>query len=480
MSDPTGLDAARLHGLLARREIGCRDLLSAFLERIGRVDRKLNACLRINPDAERQADEADGEYAAGRGGPLTGIPIAVKDNICTAGIETSCGSKSLAGYLPPRDATAVARLRAAGAIILCKTNMDEFGMGSSTENSAFGPTRNPWDTERVAGGSSGGSAAAVAARMAPLALGSDTGGSIRQPAAFCGVYGLKPTYGRVSRFGLVAYGSSLDQIGPMAGTATDAAALLQCISGADPNDMTAAAEAAEEIEDYPAACSKGVRGMTIGIPMEFFEEPLDPEIASAVHSAAARLRELGGSTREVSIPHARYALPAYYLAATSEASSNLARYDGVRYGLRAAGVRDLLDMYRRSRSAGFGEEVKRRIMLGTYALSAGYREAFYEKAQRLRAMLRESFAGLFAEGVDLLLTPTTPTTAFKLGEKTADPLAMYLSDIYTVTANLTGLPALSFPLDLSGSGLPIGGQLIAPPFKEALLLRAAASLEGSR
>ncbi len=477
MSDPTGLDAARLHGLLARREISCRELLSSFLDRIDGANRKLNACLRINPDAERQADEADGRFAAGEAGPLTGIPVAVKDNICTAGIETSCGSKSLAGYVPPRDATAVVKLRAAGAVILCKTNMDEFGMGSSTENSAHGPTRNPWNTEHVAGGSSGGSAAAVAAHMTPLALGSDTGGSIRQPAAFCGVYGLKPTYGRVSRFGLVAYASSLDHIGPMAATTVDAAALLQCISGADPNDMTASAE---QIEDYPAACTKDVRGMTIGIPLEFFEEPLDPEIASAVRSAAARLRELGGSTREVSIPHARYALPAYYLAATSEASSNLARYDGVRYGLRAGAVRDLLDMYRRSRSTGFGQEVKRRIMLGTYALSAGYREAFYDKAQRVRAMLRDSFAGLFAKGIDLLLTPTTPTTAFKLGEKTADPLEMYLSDIYTVTANLTGLPALSFPLGLSTSGLPIGGQLIAPPFKEALLLRAAASLEGSR
>jgi aspartyl-tRNA(Asn)/glutamyl-tRNA(Gln) amidotransferase subunit A len=477
MSDPTALDAGRLRGLLARREIGCRELLSAFLERIDRLDGELNAYLRLNPDAERQADEADRAYAAGTAGPLAGIPVAVKDNICTAGLETTCGSKSLSGYLPPRDASAVARLRTAGAIVIGKTNMDEFGMGSSTETSAFGPTRNPWDSERVAGGSSGGSAAAVAARMAPLALGSDTGGSIRQPAAFCGVYGLKPTYGRVSRYGLVAYGSSLDQIGPIAWRAADIAAVLQCISGPDENDMTASSA---ETEDYTAACSRKVQGMTIGIPREFFEDPLDPEIASAIDSAAARLVESGCSTREVSIPIARHALPAYYLAATSEASSNLARYDGVRYGLRADGVRDLLDMYRSSRSAGFGQEVKRRIMLGTYALCAGYREAYYEKAQRVRALLQASFMELFAGGIDLFLTPTTPTTAFRLGEKTEDPLEMYLSDIYTVTANLTGLPALSLPLGFSGAGLPIGGQLIAPPFEEGRLLAAAATLEESR
>jgi aspartyl-tRNA(Asn)/glutamyl-tRNA(Gln) amidotransferase subunit A len=355
--------------------------------------------------------------------------------------------------------------------------MDEFGMGSSTENSAFGPTRNPWDTERVAGGSSGGSAAAVAARMAPLALGSDTGGSIRQPAAFCGLYGLKPTFGRVSRYGLVAYGSSLDQIGPMAGTAADVAAVLRCISGPDRKDMTTTET---EIDDYPASLSRSVQGLTIGIPREFLEDPLDPEIAAAIRSAAARLRELGGTTREISIPLLRYALPAYYIVATSEASSNLARYDGVRYGLRAGGVRDLLEMYSRSRSAGFGQEVKRRIMLGTYALSVGYREALYDKAQKARAMLRRAFDELFDGGVDLLLTPTSPSTAFRLGEKTADPVEMYLSDIYTVTANLTGLPALSIPLGTSGAGLPIGGQLIAPPFEERLLLGTAASLEEPR
>jgi aspartyl-tRNA(Asn)/glutamyl-tRNA(Gln) amidotransferase subunit A len=476
MSDPTALDVSQLQGLLARREISCRELLFAFLERIDRVDREVNAFLRINPDAERQADEADKKYDAGTAGPLTGIPIAIKDNICTAGLETTCGSKSLSGYIPPCDATPVARLRAAGAIILGKTNMDEFGMGSSTENSAFGPTRNPWNKDRVAGGSSGGSAAAVAARMAPLAIGSDTGGSIRQPAAFCGVYGLKPTYGRISRYGLVAYGSSLDQVGPIAATAADTARLLQCISGPDPSDMTASTR---EVEDYPTACRLGVRGITIGLPREFFDERLDPEIAAAVRSAASKLNGPAGATREVSLPHARYALPAYYLIATSEASSNLARYDGVRYGLRVGGDRELVEMYRGSRSAGFGQEVKRRIMLGTYALSAGYRDAFYEKAQRLRAMLRGQFMELFTDDIDLLMTPTTPTTAFRLGEKTEDPLEMYLSDVYTVTANLTGLPALSFPLGLSRSGLPIGGQLIAAPFGEALLLRIAAFLEES-
>lgn len=397
--------------------------------------------------------------------------MAVKDIICTQELPTTCGSRILEGWLPPYDATVVTRLRDAGAIVLGKTNLDEFAMGSSTENSAFGPTRNPWDLERVPGGSSGGSAAAVAAGMAPLALGSDTGGSIRQPAGFTGVVGLKPTYGRVSRYGLVAFASSLDQIGPMTRTVADAALLLRVIAGHDPRDSTSADL---PVPDYAAALNGRADGLRIGIAREAFGAGLQPEVREAVMAAAGVLEGLGASLTEVSLPAIDYALPTYYLLATSEASANLARYDGVQYGLRVR-TDDIFSMYTRTRRQGFGSEVKRRIMLGTYALSAGYYEGFFLKAQRVRTLVRKEFLDAFAR-VDLVLMPVSPTVAFRLGEKVDDPLQMYLADVYTIPVNLAGLPGISVPCGLAG-GLPIGLQLIGRPFDEATVLRAAHAYE---
>lgn len=397
--------------------------------------------------------------------------MAVKDIICTQELPTTCGSRILEGWLPPYDATVVTRLRDAGAIVLGKTNLDEFAMGSSTENSAFGPTRNPWDLERVPGGSSGGSAAAVAAGMAPLALGSDTGGSIRQPAGFTGVVGLKPTYGRVSRYGLVAFASSLDQIGPMTRTVADAALLLRVIAGHDPRDSTSADL---PVPDYAAALNGRADGLRIGIAREAFGAGLQPEVREAVMAAAGVLEGLGASLTEVSLPAIDYALPTYYLLATSEASANLARYDGVQYGLRVR-TDDIFSMYTRTRRQGFGSEVKRRIMLGTYALSAGYYEGFFLKAQRVRTLVRKDFLDAFAR-VDLVLMPVSPTVAFRLGEKVDDPLQMYLADVYTIPVNLAGLPGISVPCGLAG-GLPIGLQLIGRPFDEATVLRAAHAYE---
>lgn len=397
--------------------------------------------------------------------------MAVKDIICTRELPTTCGSRILEGWLPPYDATVVTRLRDAGAIVLGKTNLDEFAMGSSTENSAFGPTRNPWDLERVPGGSSGGSAAAVAAGMAPLALGSDTGGSIRQPAGFTGVVGLKPTYGRVSRYGLVAFASSLDQIGPMTRTVADAALLLRVIAGHDPRDSTSADL---PVPDYAAALNGRADGLRIGIAREAFGAGLQPEVREAVMAAAGVLEGLGASLTEVSLPAIDYALPTYYLLATSEASANLARYDGVQYGLRVR-TDDIFSMYTRTRRQGFGSEVKRRIMLGTYALSAGYYEGFFLKAQRVRTLVRKEFLDAFAR-VDLVLMPVSPTVAFRLGEKVDDPLQMYLADVYTIPVNLAGLPGISVPCGLAG-GLPIGLQLIGRPFDEATVLRAAHAYE---
>ncbi len=474
MSLPAGMSAGQLRRLLDDGSLTSAGLTGDLLETIARIDGGIGAFLRVNPRAEEEAAAADRRISDGETGPLLGIPVAVKDNLCTADLETTCGSRILEGFLPLEDCTAVARLRAAGAVVLGKTNMDEFGMGSSTENSAFAPTRNPWDPGRVPGGSSGGSAAAVSARMTPLALGSDTGGSVRQPAAFCGVVGIKPTYGRVSRSGLVAFGSSLDQIGPLSRNVSDCARLLSVIAGPDERDATSAQQ---PVGDYVAACSRGVEGLRVGMPREYFSEGLSTEIETAVRAAAESLERAGARIEQVSLPHTRYAIPTYYLVATAEASSNLARYDGVRFGRRSRDCDDLPAMYRQSRTDGFGAEVKRRVMLGTYALSAGYYDEFYGKASRVRTLLRGDFLDLFSSGIDALLTPVTPTTAFAFDDKMDDPLAMYLSDVFTVTASLSGLPALAVPVGISDSGLPVGAQLIGPDFDEETLFRAAGVIE---
>jgi len=389
------------------------------------------------------------------------------------GVRTTAGSRILFNYKPPYTATVVERLQAAGAIVVGKTNLDEFAMGSSTENSAYGPVKNPWDMTRVPGGSSGGSAVAVAAGMAIGALGSDTGGSIRQPASLCGVVGLKPTYGRVSRYGLIAFGSSLDQIGPLANSVQDAAAILNVIAGRDPNDSTSSDI---EVDDYSSAIAGNVRGLRVGVPREYYGEGLDPEVKETIEAAIKKFEELGAKIVDVSLPHTEYAVPVYYLIATAEASSNLARYDGVRYGFRAEEAGNLKEMYSRTRDQGFGAEVKRRIMLGTYALSAGYYDAYYGKAQKVRSLIERDFRNAFTS-CDVIATPTAPTPAFKLGEKTDNPLEMYLSDIYTITANLAGVPGISLPCGFSSKGLPIGIQLIGRQFDEATLLRAAHNLE---
>jgi aspartyl-tRNA(Asn)/glutamyl-tRNA(Gln) amidotransferase subunit A len=415
------------------------------------------------------AAEVDRAVQSGKSMPLAGVPVAVKDNICTRGLATTCCSRILEGFLPPYDATAAGRLERAGAIIVGKTNCDEFAMGSSTENSALQVTRNPYDLERVAGGSSGGSAVAVAAGMAAVALGSETGGSVRQPASFCGVYGLKPTYGRISRYGLVAFASSLDCIGPFAHNPRDLALLLSVIAGWDEHDATSSSV---PVPDCLAALDEPFAGLRIGVPREYFGAGLDGDVREAVGQALRNAEALGCSLTEVSMPHTEYAIADYYIIAPAEASSNLARYDGVRYGFRAAGADDLGLMYQRSRSAGFGPEVKRRIMIGTYALSSGYYEAYYGRALRVRTLIRRDFDRAF-ENVDLLLAPVSPTAAFRIGEKTEDPLQMYLSDIYTVTANLAGVPALSLPIGFTPAGLPVGLQIIAGRFQEAVLLRFA-------
>ncbi len=407
-------------------------------------------------------------------GALAGLPVAVKDNLATTDLPTTCGSKLLQGYVSPYAATVVRRLVEAGAVVVGKTNLDEFAMGSSTENSAYGPTLNPVDRSRVPGGSSGGSAAAVAAGLVPVALGSDTGGSVRQPAAFCGVVGIKPTYGRVSRYGLVAFASSLDQVGTLGRTVYDAARLLEVVAGHDPRDATSAPR---PVPDFGEAVSRGVRGMVVGVPKEYLPASLDPVTRDLVEGALDRLRAAGAEIREVSLPHAGYAIPAYYVLAPAEASSNLSRYDGVRYGVRRDGV-GMGEMVEATRSAGFGDEVKRRILLGTYALSAGYYDQYYGTAQRARSLISGDFRNAFSDGVDVLFTPTTPGPAFPIGERSSDPVAMYLSDVFTVTANLAGIPAMSLPIG-AASGLPIGGQLLAPWWEEATMLAAAGALEAS-
>ena len=471
---PTGLTIHELAERFRRRELTPSEATRAYLARIEALDPQVKAYLTVTAEqALRRAADADARFLAGAPrGPLDGVPIAVKDVLCTRGIRTTCGSKILEQFVPPYDATAVARLGEAGAVLLGKLNMDEFAMGSSTENSGFFPTRNPWDLTRVPGGSSGGSAAAVAADMAAAALGTDTGGSIRQPAAFCGDVGLKPTYGRVSRYGLVAFASSLDQIGPLAKDVEDAAIVLQAIAGHDPMDSTSVDV---RVPDYRAELSRGVEGLRIGIPAEYFIEGLDPEVEAAVRAAVRALEQLGVRSEPVSLPHTEYGLAAYYLIAPAEASSNLARYDGVKYGLRVPRARDLIEMYSRTRAAGFGAEVRRRVMLGTYALSAGYYDAYYGKAQRVRTLVRRDFQQAF-ERVDVIAAPTTPGVAFKFGEK-EDPLQMYLNDVFTIPVNLSGLPGISVPAGFTMAGLPIGLQLIGRAFDEPTLLRVAHAYE---
>jgi aspartyl-tRNA(Asn)/glutamyl-tRNA(Gln) amidotransferase subunit A len=473
--DPTRDGVRALRERIASGAISAAEATEAHLRRIAAVEPRIGAFAAVDEEGARAAAAAiDRARDDGRPlGPLAGVPIAVKDILCTRGTATRCGSRILATFVPPFDATCVARLRAAGAVLIGKTNMDEFAMGSSTENSAWHVTRNPWDQERVPGGSSGGSAAAVAADEAPAALGTDTGGSIRQPAALCGVVGFKPTYGRVSRFGLVAFASSLDQIGPLANSVGDAAEVLQVISGHDERDATSARM---PVPDFRAALGRGAQGLRIGVPREYFPAGLDAEVGGTVRRALDAAVRLGATVEEISLPHTEYAIPAYYIVATAEASSNLARYDGVRYGHRVRDARDLAALYTGSRSAGFGAEVKRRIMLGTYVLSSGYYDAFYLRGQKVRTLLRRDFEAAFAR-VDLVVTPTSPTAAFRIGEKVDDPLAMYLSDIFTVTANLAGLPGISIPCGLTGGGLPIGLQIVGRHFDEETVLRLAASLE---
>jgi aspartyl-tRNA(Asn)/glutamyl-tRNA(Gln) amidotransferase subunit A len=473
--------------LLARMNAGdttSEQIVGSLLDRAGR-DQRLNVFVHL--DADRileQARDVDRRRRAGEPlGPLAGVPVAIKDVLCVQGEPTTCGSRMLKGFRPPYDATVIARLKAADAILFGKTNMDEFAMGSSTENSAYGPTHNPWDETRVPGGSSGGSAAAVAAGLAPLSLGSDTGGSIRQPAAVCGIVGLKPTYGRVSRYGLIAFASSLDQIGPFAHDLSDTALLLKVIAGHDSRDSTSVDE---PVPDYSATLDKPPGSLRIGVVREFFGEGLDPEVGAAVQEAVKIYQKAGATIKEVSLPHSRDGVPAYYIVAPAECSSNLARYDGTTYGHRAEDfsprypgeeeIAPLVRMMMVSRAQGFGPEVKRRIMLGTFALSAGYADQYYNKALQVRRKIRGDFDAAFRE-VDVLLGPTSPTPAFKLGERTANPLSMYLSDIYTITANLAGIPGLSIPCGLTRAGLPIGLQLLAAPFAEEALLRTARVFE---
>ena len=472
MSELCALSLSGARAGLAAGEFSALELTRAYLDRIQEHNPSLGAYLLVSDElALEQAQAADARLAAGDAGPLTGIPIALKDVLATRGVTTTCASRMLADFVPPYDAFVVERLRAVGAVFLGKTNMDEFAMGSSNENSAFYPVRNPWDLDRVPGGSSGGSAAAVAADLALAALGSDTGGSIRQPAALCGVVGIKPTYGRVSRYGLVAFASSLDQIGPITKTVGDAAAVLGAISGHDARDSTSLALPPEDFAD---GIGRSIAGLRIGVPTEYFAAGLDPRVEAAVLDSIALFADLGAEPIRVSLPHTRYALSTYYVLAPAEASSNLGRFHGVRYGLRVPDG-DVDAMMSRTRGAGFGPEVKRRIMLGTYALSAGYYDAFYLKAQKVRTLIRADFDAAF-EQCDVLLAATSPTTAFALGERSGDPLSMYLSDVLTIPANIAGLPAMSIPCGFA-EGLPVGLQLIAGELQEKTLLQAANAFE---
>ena len=475
------LSACQASEYLRRKEISSVELTRSVLERTEQTDGIVQAYLSVLADdalaQATQADErrqrSDGEEIARM--PMLGVPVAIKDVICVSGAPTTCGSRILEGFVSPYEATVVTKMRDAGLVITGKTNMDEFAMGSSTENSAYFPTRNPWDTKRVPGGSSGGSAAAVAAGMVPLALGSDTGGSVRQPASLCGVVGIKPSYGRVSRYGLVAYASSLDQIGTFARDVKDAAVLLSIISGHDPSDSTSMPIAVPDFASLFKESQDGLKGVRVGVPQEYFGEGLQPEVEAAVRKALEQLADLGAAVRPVHLPHTDYALPTYYLIAPSECSANLSRYDGVRYGLSTPDAPDIWEAYRQTRERGFGPEVKRRIMLGTFALSAGYYDAFYLKAQKVRTLIRQDFDRAFDE-VDVVVGPTTPTTAFEIGEKVDDPLQMYLSDVYTLSNNLAGICGLSVPCGFAG-GLPIGLHIQGPAFREEDIIRVAHTYE---
>jgi aspartyl-tRNA(Asn)/glutamyl-tRNA(Gln) amidotransferase subunit A len=454
--------------LLSKGEITAVELTDAVLGRIESVEPKVGAYNTVTPQLARTM------AASGASGPLAGIPIAIKDNMCTKGVRTTCSSKILENFVPPYESTVTSRLIDSGYVLCGKTNLDEFAMGSSTENSGFAPTNNPWDLNRVPGGSSGGSAAAVAADECIAAFGSDTGGSIRQPAALCGVVGMKPTYGRVSRYGLVAFASSLDQIGPITKNVRDSAILMNVICGHDPLDTTSVPI---EVPDFTATLGQDIKGLRLGIPSEYFIDGMDSEVEQSVRAAIAQMESLGATVVEVSLPHTQYAIPTYYIIAPSEASSNLARYDGVKYGFRAEGADDLLDMYNQTRSEGFGAEVKRRIMLGTYALSSGYYDAYYLKAQKARTLIRQDFDKAFKD-VDLIVTPTTPEPAFRAGEK-VDPISMYMADVFTISANLAGVPGLSLPCGYTKAGLPVGLQFIGKSFDESTILRAAHAYEQS-
>jgi aspartyl-tRNA(Asn)/glutamyl-tRNA(Gln) amidotransferase subunit A len=471
----TELTIHELSRRLKKREVTSKELTEAYLKRIEEVDEKVRAYITVTRDeALKSAEASDKALEEGsKVTPLTGIPIAVKDIFCTKGILTTCASNILANFVPPYDATVVKKLKRAGTVILGKVNMDEFAMGSSTENSAFSTTRNPWDLERVPGGSSGGSAAAVAASECAASVGTDTGGSIRQPASCCGVVGLKPTYGRVSRYGMIAFASSLDQGGPLTKDVKDAALLLNAIAGHDPMDTTSMDA---PLPDYTAGLAEGVKGLRVGIPREYFIEGIDKEVEGAVREAIGVLEGAGAELVEITLPHTEYAVSVYYLVATAEASSNLARYDGVKYGLRVEEAESLLDMYKKTRYRGFGPEVKRRIMLGTYSLSAGYYDAYYKKASQVRTLIKKDFEEAFKK-CDVIATPTSPTAAFKLGEKLEDPLTMYLSDIFTISCNLAGIPGISLPCGLTGQGLPVGLQILGSPMDEATVLKAAYTYE---
>jgi aspartyl-tRNA(Asn)/glutamyl-tRNA(Gln) amidotransferase subunit A len=469
---------ATLHEGIVAGSISAVQLAEEYFARIAAHNPLLNVYLSLTKEqALEQAGRVDAAAQRGEALPaLAGIPVGVKDVLTMAGAPATAGSAILKGYVPPYDATTVTRLRNAGAVILGKINCDEFAMGSSNENSAYGPVRNPVDTDRVPGGSSGGSAAAVAANLAVATLGTDTGGSIRQPASFCGVVGVLPTYGRVSRYGLIAFASSLDRVGPFAGNVRDAATVMRVIAGQDDRDATSAAR---PVEDYAAESDKGVEGLRIGVPEEYFAEGLDPEVRAAIETGIDQLKAAGCQIKKISLKHTKYAIPAYYLVATAEASANLARFDGVRYGHRSEKATNLASMYKLSREEGFGPEVKRRILLGTYALSAGYYDAYYKKAQQVRRILAEEFLTAF-DGVDAIVTPTAPTAAFKLGEKTDDPLAMYLADIYTVTASLAGICGVTVPCGTTAAGLPVGMQVLAAHFGESTAFRVARAVEAAQ